>query len=185
MPFQAWIPPAAAPRPHPQLGRFNGAMPFQAWIPGPADTTCRLPVPLQWGHALSGMDTSLAIPFAIEQWMLQWGHALSGMDTARARFILIRYIQASMGPCPFRHGYPAVGRCRWRVIQGFNGAMPFQAWIHRNPRCSNSKRRRCFNGAMPFQAWIPECRPQTATGHGGFNGAMPFQAWILNHLADR
>ena len=86
-------------------------------------------VKLQWGHALSGMDTAnemnctmlLALasmgpcPFRHGYWYkpmkldeikaLQWGHALSGMDTSR---ISVRYAgpaTASMGPCPFRHGY--------------------------------------------------------------------------------
>ena len=37
--------------------RFNGAMPFQAWIlPRFSDTILSVDL-LQWGHALSGMDT--------------------------------------------------------------------------------------------------------------------------------
>ena len=63
---------------------FNGAMPFQAWI------------------LLSELESG------IESVELQWGHALSGMDTAgRARRPGIGK-RASMGPCPFRHGYSIV-----------------------------------------------------------------------------
>ena len=36
---------------------------------------------LQWGHALSGMDTLESIPYFCIHNTLQWGHALSGMDT--------------------------------------------------------------------------------------------------------
>ena len=36
---------------------------------------------LQWGHALSGMDTIPASNASTGPNMLQWGHALSGMDT--------------------------------------------------------------------------------------------------------
>ena len=114
-----------------QLGCFNGAMPFQAWIllVGLEDGT--ISHWLQWGHALSGMDTiapERQIP-PLDQ--LQWGHALSGMDTCRdsgdsgassLRFngampfqawiqdvqqYLFYLGEASMGPCPFRHGYAA------------------------------------------------------------------------------
>ena len=87
---------------------FNGAMPFQAWI---RDVLCNVsrrvpasmgPCPfrhgylvhkytrlaiedlLQWGHALSGMDTlSAGDKTTVYAW-LQWGHALSGMDTTVA-----------------------------------------------------------------------------------------------------
>ena len=84
---------------------------------------------LQWGHALSGMDTSQgfhgrlrctsfngAMPF--QAWIpmsaapatapdaaLQWGHALSGMDTENYEPAITFWKSASMGPCPFRHGY--------------------------------------------------------------------------------
>ena len=86
---------------------------------------------LQWGHALSGMDT-LGLPYEPRPWsLLQWGHALSGMDTSAG-----------------------FGR-QSDVAPGFNGAMPFQAWI-----CSFFFEHRqyffSFNGAMPFQAWISQ-----------------------------
>ena len=38
------------------------------------------------------------------QW-LQWGHALSGMDTGAVMVRADCGECASMGPCPFRHGY--------------------------------------------------------------------------------
>ena len=36
---------------------------------------------------------------------LQWGHALSGMDTKTVLAMIEQLDIASMGPCPFRHGY--------------------------------------------------------------------------------
>ena len=36
---------------------------------------------LQWGHALSGMDTYQTLRNLDLSGKLQWGHALSGMDT--------------------------------------------------------------------------------------------------------
>ena len=85
--------------------------------------------------------------------------------------------RASMGPCPFRHGYPSPS-CHMRgIFARFNGAMPFQAWIRRASRIWVSLRQ-SFNGAMPFQAWIL-CQGSTLTRpRERFNGAMPFQAWI-------
>ena len=61
MPFQAWIPRIDFP-PRPQHLCFNGAMPFQAWIPGLDLTSATGVSGLQWGHALSGMDTSTKWP---------------------------------------------------------------------------------------------------------------------------
>ena len=40
-----------------------------------------------------------------------------------------------------------------------------------------------FNGAMPFQAWIFLRIGRLATEAGRFNGAMPFQAWICGGMA--
>ena len=85
---------------------FNGAMPFQAWI--------LVVIQNQREH----------------ENLLQWGHALSGMDTGLTKWPSGNSQGASMGPCPFRHGYHG------RSVSGYQG------W-------------HCFNGAMPFQAWIP------------------------------
>ena len=41
---------------------------------------------LQWGHALSGMDTVPRLQVGkLLSMQLQWGHALSGMDTIRLK----------------------------------------------------------------------------------------------------
>ena len=86
--------------------RFNGAMPFQAWIYASWGEPRTISGKLQWGHALSGMDTRSKIPFGKLRPKLQWGHALSGMDTKwKCRQCDRRGRLASMGPCPFRHGY--------------------------------------------------------------------------------
>ena len=86
---------------------------------------------LQWGHALSGMDTLPTCGWLKIFAKLQWGHALSGMDTHGAVAAQRDASDASMGPCPFRHGYTARHSCRISVAMGFNGAMPFQTWILR------------------------------------------------------
>ena len=91
----------------PHLGGFNGAMPFQAWI-WSALLALSDPAPgLQWGHALSGMDIPPAGCVFSFPLGLQWGHALSGMDIRQREERLRHPTMASMGPCPFRHGYNA------------------------------------------------------------------------------
>ena len=154
MPFQAWI-----LRQGVQLGcgqwRFNGAMPFQAWIPAFKRTPAATSPSLQWGHALSGMDTGFYFSFRGSMY------------------------KASMGPCPFRHGYLSeILHCTYGN-SGFNGAMPFQAWIQFLPT-GQPHSISGFNGAMPFQAWIPVEYDRYLVQNAGFNGAMPFQAWIRN-----
>ena len=133
MPFQAWIYGQVGEFDIRQLG-FNGAMPFQAWILDTIGSTVSIPKVLQWGHALSGMDMLLvrrqgsgsqeasmgpcpfrhgyqedAVRLALSEVGLQWGHALSGMDICLAAYCLAGH-------------------------SGFNGAMPFQAWISSDRR---------------------------------------------------
>ena len=81
MPFQAWIHFNALQGTSFDEG-FNGAMPFQAWILIAKGRWLTWPTTLQWGHALSGMDTWSRISMLEQMVMLQWGHALSGMDTS-------------------------------------------------------------------------------------------------------
>ena len=57
-------------------------MPFQAWILAGTAVGIIMAFALQWGHALSGMDTILTAPNMVTYLKLQWGHALSGMDTS-------------------------------------------------------------------------------------------------------
>ena len=80
-------------------------MPFQAWIYDALSVIRLATGELQWGHALSGMDMLV----------------VSESSEAGRR--------ASMGPCPFRHGYTALFFSPATVRDCFNGAMPFQAWI--------------------------------------------------------
>ena len=81
-------------------------MPFQAWIHSHAVSILTVIAKLQWGHALSGMDTCPADePTHRVLIELQWGHALSGMDTHNKEKKTDGLQIASMGPCPFRHGY--------------------------------------------------------------------------------
>ena len=106
-------------------------MPFQAWIHLLTPRGVSWYEELQWGHALSGMDTvARAGKGGRLKAELQWGHALSGMDTMDTQCLLIVFRNASMGPCPFRHGYVCVLVNAHTTHQHrFNGAMPFQAWI--------------------------------------------------------
>ena len=66
---------------------------------------------LQWGHALSGMDMPSDVFTGKHGERLQWGHALSGMDIPVDRYEIDELIKASMGPCPFRHGYDQQSCC--------------------------------------------------------------------------
>ena len=178
MPFQAWILPLCAPV-LPLVVRFNGAMPFQAWIlRGYIVKQCKTLV-LQWGHALSGMDTTVAGRNGTSgETSLQWGHALSGMDTVPQYGLNAAILELQWG-----HALSGMDMCHSHAnpenqSSCFNGAMPFQAWIRRrNVRAARSCV--CFNGAMPFQTWIFQngsAPPQPR--HHCFNGARPFQAWI-------
>ena len=92
--------------------------------------------------------------FWLDWFQLQWGHALSGMDTI-AGHILLQFLKvASMGPCPFRHGYSE----KWTAILALLGLLQWgHALSGMDMRTQAGLRRRagaCFNGAMPFQAWI-------------------------------
>ena len=82
---------------------------------------------------------------------------------------------ASMGPCPFRHGYIPVAKIPSLPATSFNGAMPFRAWISDSLSVIGTPSQ-SFNGAMPFQAWIslphPVVPPQKA---GASMGPCPFR----------
>ena len=88
-------------------------------------------IELQWGHALSGVETFILSDQGNPiQDLLQWGHALSGVETTASSL-----------------GYTS-------SAEGFNGATPFQAW----KRCGRRRKYQLehgFNGATPFQAWKP------------------------------
>ena len=99
------------------------------------------------------------------------------MDMAIALPTFPSVAAASMGPCPFRHGYPSQIFDWGESTECFNGAMPFQAWISPEGSCPCSPPW-CFNGAMPFQAWISTQVFVKSISVCCFNGAMPFQAWI-------
>ncbi len=61
---------------------FNGATPFQAWKRRGCPRGCAFCIVLQWGHALSGVETTRARTVLKPMPWLQWGHALSGVETA-------------------------------------------------------------------------------------------------------
>ena len=159
-----------------RFGSFNGAMPFQAWIHPPGSTRVRAVEQLQWGHALSGMDTKRAAKHDPRKRRLQWGHALSGMDTGALGVESDFGQHASMGPCPFRHGYYTSAVDRHTKHIASMGPCPFRHGYkcHRSgtSRCSTLQWGHALSG-MDTNATAPG-RAAAAR----FNGAMPFQAWI-------
>ena len=58
---------------------------------------------------------------------------------------------ASMGPCPFRHGYAATTVAASARDFGFNGAMPFQAWILFPADLDVGYQRLASMGPCPFR----------------------------------
>ena len=109
------------------------------------------PCPFRHGY------TSTFGLYAVMSFMLQWGHALSGMDTPGLVLVSsggCRY--ASMGPCPFRHGYWLNAEIEDVQIDASMGPCPFRhGYIANGLEIITTNNR--FNGAMPFQAWIPFC----------------------------
>jgi len=59
---------------------------------------------LQWGHAFSGVETTLTLEFPRYDAVLQWGHAFSGVETPPVGRRERPRIDASMGPRLFRRG---------------------------------------------------------------------------------
>ena len=126
MPFQAWIRGGVFAICRLSIG-FNGAMPFQAWIRQicchtAADQASASMGPCPFRHGYSHRRRCSA-----SGKVLQWGHALSGMDTTQPcrpgwRSILL----ASMGPCPFRHGYLDPLRHLITVTLASMGPCPFR-----------------------------------------------------------
>ena len=90
----------------------------------------------------------------LTQKRLQWGHALSGMDTATASQLLNPENPSFNGAMPFQAWIPAFTIPARIGPERFNGAMPFQAWIRMCGQNGIVRSSLCFNGAMPFQAWI-------------------------------
>ena len=134
---------------------------------------------LQWGHALSGMDIAYRSALSTRGGTLQWGHALSGMDITRKWPRILRNGCASMGPCPFRHGYTDIKTASPCNCTRFNGAMPFQAWLCVPSSSIIDNISSASMGPCPFRHgyWHVRSRPEVLLRR--FNGAMPFQAWIL------
>ena len=60
-----------------------GPCPFRHGYADVVDDKIKAQSELQWGHALSGMDTWRGVSLLRDPYTLQWGHALSGMDTWR------------------------------------------------------------------------------------------------------
>ena len=157
---------------------------------------------LQWGHALSGMDMGDGTPDRPALNTLQWGHALAGMDIRVLPGYIAGGVGASMGPCPFRHGYTAICRDARRLGVASMGPCPFRhgyvkrmdaadgpdvllQWGHAlsgMDTCHIAIRLlllfRASMGPCPFRHGYEGAHRAEAISYYRFNGAMPFQAWI-------
>ena len=110
--------------------------------------------------------------------VLQWGHAFSGMDYGTVGIDTVYFVGASMGPCPFRHGYFRNSYLLDPALLGFNGAMPFQAWIRGTRSTKIAVDKSTSMGPCPFRHGYSAVRQSVSSWRSRFNGAMPFQAWI-------
>ena len=136
------------------------------------------PCPFRHGYQVSVLAPADGV------YALQWGHALSGMDTAHSTVDDHLVDTASMGPCPFRHGYDSLITGNLKQLRGFNGAMPFQAWIQVSVLAPPDgidmlQWGHALSGMDTRRNSEPSRHPDTR-----FNGAMPFQAWIRHSMRD-
>ena len=182
MPFQAWIPPRSDNRCRPQPARFNGAMPFQAWIRPWIVWVVDVMWVLQWGHALSGMDTA---PDGEQKEGL--GYASMGPCPFRHGYFRLRSASvfactASMGPCPFRHGYTASHDRREPDRRSFNGAMPFQAWIRGYATHADAMQAVASMGPCPFRhGYVRRLQDHALILVDASMGPCPFRHGYLPH----
>ena len=96
----------------------------------------------------------------------------------QASFFTLVIVVASMGPCPFRHGYIETAiSTAWTTVR-FNGAMPFQAWIYAAVLSAVQLSSSASMGPCPFRHGCNEKQPINKKQYNLFNGSMPFQAWI-------
>ena len=126
MPFQAWI-YLVKSKTREMRKRFNGAMPFQAWI----------------YRVYCGQSQVLIAS-------LQWGHALSGMDMLPDELLLSVQGSASMGPCPFRHGYLVSLSLLAVSYLASMGPCPFRHGYKTEP-ASPGETRTASMGPCPFR----------------------------------
>ncbi len=107
---------------------------------------------------------------------LQWGHALSSVETERSKLQLSELDKASMGPRSLKRGNRSgSGFASDRSIS-FNGATLSQAW-KRIARDITRVMQKSFNGATLSQAWKPDTNGGDEERMKGFNGATLSQAW--------
>ena len=109
--------------------------------------------------------------------VLQWGHALAGMDIILKPIQPELLIDASMGPCPFRHGYEVQMAFAYDTVSASMGPCPFRHGY----LCFvlyDSGDHNASMGPCPFRHGYPKSDMSPASRSSGFNGAMPFQTWI-------
>ena len=141
--------------------------------------------PLQWGHRLSAMETTVVgSGTIIIRATLQWGHRLSAMETGVDVRLRRPGCEASMGPPPFGDGNAYDPGClpflsdslQWGHRLSAMDTVPWPKppavvcmlqWGHRlsametylSPE-ANRQRWSRFNGATAFRRWKP-------SGHRG------------------
>ena len=107
---------------------------------------------LQWGHALSGMDTSNTMLDAPGINIASMGPCPFRHGYVLAVLEILQSVPASMGPCPFRHGY--ISKCspicmpleslQWgHALSGMDTSLPRQR--------NHPVRREASMGPCPFR----------------------------------
>ncbi len=154
---------------------FNGATPFQAWKRRLTATIIGLSAMLQWGHALSGVETTCepvlnagisrfngATPFqawkrnfrclaAGQSSALQWGHALSGVETKVSDLTAQVDITLQWG-----HALSGVETRLSDIGFWLNDWLQWGhalSGVETEIDIPEDEAIRRFNGATPFQAW--------------------------------
>ena len=139
--------------------RFNGAMPFQAWI------SARL----CWWCIITCSRFNGAMPF--QAWISGLGKSAAGIKR-----------EASMGPCPFRHGYSVLGDQMIIRLGASMGPCPFRhGYLPLSPR--HQFLDIASMGPCPFRHGYKLLDLSGNALGESFNGAMPFQAWISGQPA--
>ncbi len=134
---------------------------------------------LQWGHALSSVETGGVLSGIAGLIGLQWGHALSSVETRLTINPCKWEGLASMGPRSLKRGNR----------RGFSAAR-LQLFASMGPR--SLKRGNVGNGFHAQRAVVASMGPrslkrgnlsaslETEVQFGGFNGATLSQAWKLD-----
>jgi len=116
---------------------------------------------------------------------LQWGHALSSVETIARAVEWMRGMRASMGPRSFKRGNEVPNLVVLAHLLCFNGATLFQAWKPHIARAQMiTKSQLQWGHALSSVETVAQ--PEDALARTGrFNGATLFQAWKLRVIGDQ